>query len=53
MDVGSLLIADPKAAKLIEPTKCSFYHPSPSSQTAAVSRVAFGNQRDDVSESEG
>jgi hypothetical protein len=53
MDVSSLLIADPKAAKLIEPTKGSFYHPSPSSQTTAVSGVAFGNQRDDVSKLEG
>jgi hypothetical protein len=53
MDVGSLLIADAKTAKLIEPTKCSFDHPSPSPQTAAVSGVAFGNHRDNVSKSKG
>jgi hypothetical protein len=32
VDVGSLLMADPKTAKLIEPTKGSFYYPAPRNQ---------------------
>ena len=40
VDVVTLLITNPKAAKLIEPTKCSFNYPSPSPKTTAMFGVA-------------
>ncbi len=48
MDVGPLVVPDPKPAKLIEPRKRSLSHPAPSSQAAAVFGAAHGQQWQDV-----
>lgn len=49
MDVGSLLIADTKATKLIQPTEGSFYDPAPTSQPTAMFPVSLRDERDDLS----
>ena len=48
MDVGSLLIANTQAAKLIKPSEGPFHHPSPSAQPTAMFGVALGEPRNDV-----
>ena len=49
MDVGSLLVADPQSAKLVQPGKGPFHDPSPSAQSAAVFSVAHREQRQNAS----
>jgi len=45
VDVGPFVVSDAQAAKLIQPRKCSFHHPAPASQVAAVPRSTHGQQR--------
>jgi len=52
VDVGSLFVTNTQATKLIEPGKCSLHHPTPSSETAAVARVALGQERQNVASTE-
>jgi hypothetical protein len=44
MNVGSLLVADPKSAKLIKPSKSPLDDPTPFAEAAAVLRVAHRKQ---------
>jgi len=48
MDVGSLLVANTQAAKLIKPSEGPFHHPSPSAESTAMFGVALGEPRNDV-----
>jgi hypothetical protein len=48
MDVGSLFIADPQAAELVEPCECPLHYPSPPPEPAAVVRVTLCQQRFDA-----
>ena len=48
MDVGPFVVADAQPAKLIQPRKRPFHHPSPASQAAAVPRSTDGQQRVNV-----
>jgi hypothetical protein len=48
MDVGSLLVANTQAAKLIKPSEGPFHHPSPSTESTAMFGVALGEQRHDT-----
>jgi hypothetical protein len=51
VDVRSFFIANAKPAKLIEPGKSSFYHPTPLAQAAAVFGVSPGEPRPDPANS--
>jgi hypothetical protein len=51
VDVSPLLVADSQAAKLIEPSECSFYHPTPSTQSTTVFSVSLGEPRPDPANS--
>ena len=48
MDVGSLLIADPQPAELVEPCECPLHDASPPPEPAAVVRVTLCQQRLDA-----
>ena len=41
MDVGSLLVANTQAAKLIKPSEGPFHHPSPSAESTVMFGVAL------------
>jgi len=45
MNVGSLLVADPKSAKLVQPGERPFHDPTPTPQTAAVLDVTHCKKR--------
>src|SRR5262249_1238019 len=48
VDVGPFVVADAPPAKLIQPRKCPFHYPAPTSQAAAVPRSTLGQQRVNV-----
>jgi hypothetical protein len=48
IDVSAFFVSYAQAPKLIQPSEGPFYHPPPSSQTAAVFRIADGQQRQDA-----
>jgi hypothetical protein len=48
MDVGTFLVSDAKATKLIQPGKASLHNPSPSTKATPVLRVAHREQRQDT-----
>ena len=48
MDVGPLFIAHSQAAKLIEPSESSLYHPPPSAQSTTMFGIALSEQWHDV-----
>ena len=52
VNVGPLVVADAKAAKLAEPGKRTFHHPPPSTQSACVLRSGNGEQREDMAGSQ-
>ena len=41
VDIGSLVIAHPQTAKLIEPRKCPFYYPAMPTQATAMFSVSL------------
>lgn len=52
MDVGSLVVADAQAAKLVQPRKRSLDHPAPPTQAASVLGGSHGQPPHDVTCSE-
>ncbi len=48
MDVSAFSVSYAQATKLIQPGEGPFHNPPPSSQPAAVFRIANGQQRQDV-----
>src|ERR1700747_3341530 len=48
MHICSFLIPQTKTTELVQPREGTFYDPAPSSQTAAVFRIAHCHQRQDV-----
>jgi len=48
MDVSTFFVSYAQATKLIQPREGPFHNPPPSSQTAAVFRIAHGQQGQDV-----
>ena len=52
MDVGTALIANTQAAKLMQPGQCALHDPAKNTQVATMGRAAFGQDRSDVSASQ-
>ena len=52
MDVGTALIANAQAAKLMHPGKCALHDPAKSTQVAAMGRATFAQERLDMSASQ-
>ncbi len=52
MDVGALFVTNAQAAKLIKPSKGSFYYPPPSTQSTAMLSVSLGEPRQNVAGTE-
>jgi len=48
MDVSTFFVSYAQATKLIQPREGPFHNPPPSSRTAAVFRIAHGQQGQDV-----
>ena len=48
MDVGSLFIADPQPAELVEPCEGPLHYPSPPPEPAAAVRVTLCQQQIDA-----
>ncbi len=44
MDVGTFLVTNTQSAKLVQPGKGAFHNPPPSTQSAAMLRVAHCEQ---------
>jgi len=49
VDVAALFVSNPQATKLIQPREGPFHYPAPSSESTAMFRVAFCQERNDVS----